>query len=579
MKNQLKLYLRLWDHLEYSQKKNFTILLCLMIFVSIFEILSLGAIAPFLSILSAKELISYGGFLKEFIYIFEITTKDKLTIYATLFFCLTSIVVSLLRYYLFKKITFLSFITGAELGQKIYFRTLQQPYLTHSKRNSSEVISAITAKTSSLIYQAIMPILSLISGTLILLSLSLAIFYAYPVVALIFGIVYLFIYLLITKYSRYYLLKNSELVSRSQGEVIKALQEGLGGIRDVIIDGSQKIYAEVFEKSNYRLQESLSKIHFLGGVPRFIIEPISVVIISLLAIYLSYGENGLLDALPTLAILAYAAQRMLPLFQNLFGAWAAMTGGIESVSDAITLLDQKVKILTGQTPINFESFENIQLVNCSFYYEPSKFIIKNINLNIKRGEIIGFYGKSGSGKSTILDILMGLISPVEGHFLVDNITISNQNLEGFQKLIGHVSQNIFLLDSSILQNIAFGINENEIDLSRVKIASDAASLTDTINLLPNKYFSRVGERGVMLSGGQIQRIGIARALYKQIKILVLDEATSALDESTEETVIRTLCNELPDVTIIMVSHQKKSLRYCDRLIEIVDGKLQEIEFT
>jgi ATP-binding cassette subfamily B protein len=431
-------------------------------------------------------------------------------------------------------------------------------------------------KTTALIYQAIMPILNIISATFILIAIYLTILFSYPLIALCFGIILSTIYIFISRLTKIYLHENSKVVSKGQVDIIKALQEGLGGIRDVLIDGTQEVYCKLFEKANYTLQTAQSNIQFIGGVPRFVIEPLSILLISFLALYLSRSEEGMLGAIPVLAILAYSAQRMLPLMQILFGSWATLTGGLAPVSDAIEFLDQRVEKSLKVSSVKFHDFKIIELHKCSFRYDSGPYILKNINLKISCGETIGIIGTTGCGKSTLLDILMGLIDPLEGFYLVDGIEVLNNNRRQWQNLIGHVSQNIFISDASLAENIAFGLPLDKINYERVKLAAKRAELSDTIDSLADGYFTKVGERGVRLSGGQRQRIGLARAFYKDVKLLILDEATSALDESTEDIVMKSICRPDSKLTKIIVAHRLRSLKYCDKIIELQEGSIKSI---
>jgi len=558
------------------QKRSFFNLLLLMIFVSICEVISIGAIAPFFVILSSPDRLLQNPILESILSFFGITDSKYLVYYLTILFCFIALFSSMMRFLLFRKSTTLSFITGAELGHKIYSRSLYQPYITHTKRNSSEVISAITVKTTALIYEAIMPILNIISATFILTAIYLTILFSYPLIALCFGIILSTIYISISRLTKIYLHENSKVVSKGQVDIIKALQEGLGGIRDVLIDGTQEVYCKLFEKANYTLQTAQSNIQFIGGVPRFIIEPLSILLISFLALYLSRSEEGMLGAIPVLAILAYSAQRMLPLMQILFGSWATLTGGLAPVSDAIEFLDQTVEESLRVSSVRFHDFKIIELHKCSFRYDSGPYILKNINLKISCGETIGIIGTTGCGKSTLLDILMGLIDPLEGFYLIDGIEVLDNNRRQWQNLIGHVSQNIFISDASLAENIAFGLPLDKINYERVKLAAKRAELSDTIDSLADGYFTKVGERGVRLSGGQRQRIGLARAFYKDVKLLILDEATSALDESTEDLVMKSICGPDSKLTKIIVAHRLRSLKYCDKIIELQEGSVKSI---
>lgn len=371
---------------------------------------------------------------------------------------------------------------------------------------------------------------------------------------------------------------NSEVLARESTNVIKAVQEGLGGIRDILIDGSQLTYWRVYQSSNLPLRVVQASIAFIGSCPRFIIEAIGMLAIAFVALYFAQSEEkNLLSIFPFLGLLALGAQRLLPIFQQIYASLISISAGQDMLRAVLSLLDQPLPIPSNKSDQKIEFSEFVRLENVSFrYHSDSSEILKNINLMIKKGDRIGFIGKTGSGKSTLLDILMALLEPTSGLIEVDGIKISLKNIRGWQTNIAHVPQSIYLADLSVLQNIAFGIENDQIDLDRVKSCAKYAQLDELIESWPNKYQTHVGERGVQLSGGQRQRIGIARALYKQANIIIFDEATSALDSETEESIINAIESLDRGLTIIMVAHRLSSLRNCCKIIELENGKIKSI---
>jgi ATP-binding cassette subfamily B protein len=306
-------------------------------------------------------------------------------------------------------------------------------------------------------------------------------------------------------------------------------------------------------------------------------EAVGMTLISVIAYFLVSKSDNLTtsNAIPILGVLAIGAQRMLPILQQGFIAWSTIKGSSASINDTLELLEQSVQTNLEKEVISFNS--EIYLKNISFQYtKEGPGIINNLELKINKGARIGFIGETGCGKSTLLDIIMGLVSPSLGQILIDGIPLSEKNVSSWHKNIAHVPQSIFLSDSSISENIAFGIPKDQIDLNKVILAAKNAQLDDIINTWENKYNTIVGERGVRLSGGQRQRIGIARALYKNAKVLIFDEATSALDNYTEESVMSTIDLLNNNFTIIMVAHRISTLKNCDQIVELCFGKINRV---
>ena len=286
-------------------------------------------------------------------------------------------------------------------------------------------------------------------------------------------------------------------------------------------------------------------------------------------------NTGILEAIPFLGALGLGAQKILPLMQQSWSAISTIKGNHGSSEDTFNLIEQSI-------PINFEKKnirslpfkKEILLENISFRYGSKlPFVIKNFNLSIKKGSRIGFIGKTGSGKSTIMDIIMGLLDPTKGLFLVDGKVVSKKNMRNWQRIISHVPQVIFLSDASIEENIAFGIPTDEIDHNRIKRVAKMAQIDELIESLPKKYKSLIGERGVRLSGGQRQRIGIARALYNNAEVIIFDEATSSLDTETEKVVMESINSLSKNLTIFIIAHRITTLKNCDVIISLENGNI------
>jgi ABC-type multidrug transport system fused ATPase/permease subunit len=563
---------RLWGHITPRRRGQFGLLLVLMVLASFMEIVSIGAVLPFLGVLTAPERIFANPTLQPLIQKFAITSSDQLLLILTLAFGAAAVLAGSMRLLLLWSTTRLSFATGADVSIDIYRRTLFQPYWVHVSRNSSEIINGIANKTGGVV-NVIMTVLSLAGSVFMLIGILATLLSVAPGIALVafggFGVIYGFI----AWFTRRKLIANSQIVARESDNVIKSLQEGLGGIRDVLIDGSQDAYCKIYRDSDTPTRRALGSSTFISASPRFAMEALGMLLIAVLSYTLARQPDGIAEAIPILGALALGAQRMLPVLQQAYSAWASVSGSQTSLQDALDLLDQPMPAYAEQRPaVPLPFQQEITLSGLSFRYGPqSPWVLKNLDLRIVKGSRVGFIGTTGSGKSTLLDVIMGLLEPSEGVIKIDGMDLTLGNLRAWQRHIAHVPQSIYLADSSIEENIAFGVPKENIDRSRVKEAARQAQIATVVEAWPEEYETFVGERGVRLSGGQRQRIGIARALYKQADVIIFDEATSALDSETEEGVMRAIENLSDDLTIFIIAHRLTTLRGCTHIVELGDN--------
>lgn len=576
----LQLLCRLWYCISHRRRRQFGFLLALMILTSFAEILSIGTVLPFLAVLTAPSHVFESHTAQPFIHVFNINTPDQLLLPLTIAFGLAAFIAGAMRLLLLWASTRLSFATGADISIDIYRRTLYQPYAVHVARNSSEVISGISGKANGVIYSIITPILILISSSIMLVAILIALLSVDPIIALAafggFGVIYGFI----IRFTRNQLLINSQRIAHESTYVIKSLQEGLGGIRDVLIDGSQATYCQIYRDADHPLRTAQGNNLFISQSPRYGMEALGMLLIAVLAYALAMQPDGIAKAIPILGALALGAQRLLPVLQQAYAAWSSIQSEQASLQDTLELLSQPLPDYADQSVANPMSFQQqISLKQLSFRYSPqTPWILKNLEFNIVKGSRVGFIGATGSGKSTLLDIVMGLLQPTEGLLEIDGQAISATNHRDWQLHIAHVPQAIFLADSTIEENIAFGVPKDEIDQLRVKQAAQQAQIAEVIGTWPKQYQTFVGERGIRLSGGQRQRIGIARALYKQADVIIFDEATSALDNETELAVMQAIESLSKDLTILIIAHRLTTLKNCNQIIELVNGNIKDIGF-
>jgi len=563
--------LKIWGHIGSRRQKQFGFLLFLTLTSAVTEIISMGAVIPFLAVLVSPERLFTYPYVSAISSSIGVNAADQLILPLTILFIAAAVAAGGVRLLLLWLTTRLSYACGTELSVQMYERTLYQPYKVHVSRNSSEVIAGISNKVGSAI-NALYQLTSLISAVILVIFITSALFVIDPYIATISVITFSTGYSIITIISRRILRKNSYRIAKESNYVIKSLQEGLGGIRDVIMDGTQQIHAKIYKRSDLLLRRAQGNNTFISIGPRHIMETIGMIIIAVLAYILASRDDGLNSAIPILGALAIGAQRLLPAAQQIYGSWSSLAGSQRVLADVINLLEQPILQEINQYNNKHLSVETIQFDKVYFSYdEQQQCILKDINFSIKKGKRIGIVGATGSGKSTALDILMGLLEPTDGQILLDGIPLSNKNIRAWQQTIAHVPQSIYLSDSSVSENIAFGVAVDDVDFEQVKLAARRANIAEYIENLPNDYNTLVGERGVRLSGGQRQRIGIARALYKNAKVLVFDEATSALDSATEKLIMEAI-NELSrDLTIIMIAHRLTTVQNCDEIIEFKNG--------
>lgn len=568
---------RLWSHISPRRRGQFGLLLGLMVFASFIEIISISAVLPFLGVLTSPDHVFAHPAAQPFIRSLELTKPAQLLLPITITFGLAALMAGAMRLVLLWVSIRLSFATGADLSINVYRRTLYQPYAVHCERNSSEVINGISGKTGWVI-NIITMLLTLVSSVAMLIAILIALFYIDAFIALVafggFGLIYVGIICM----TRTRLLNNGECIAHESTQVLKSLQEGLGGIRDVLIDGSQSTYSQIYRNADLPLRRAQGNNAFIIASPRYGMEALGMLLISGIAFLIAQQPDGISKAIPILGALALGAQRLLPVMQQVYSAWTGIRGGQASLQDALELLDQPLPDFADQpAPKSMPFKSTITLNKIEFRYTPqASYVLKGIDLSILKGSRVGFIGATGSGKSTLLDIVMGLLHPTNGSIEIDNQEVTKVNQRAWQMHIAHVPQAIFLADSTIAENIAFGVPKDQINYYRVQQAAQQAKIAETIEGWPNQYQTLVGERGIRLSGGQRQRIGIARALYKQADVIIFDEATSALDNETELAVMQAIEGLSKDLTLLIIAHRLTTLKNCTQIVELGSGGINRM---
>ena len=541
-----------------------------MIASSLAEIISLAAIVPFLTILNSPDSIWENEKILKIASILNITDTSRLILIIISILGLAIVISGSIRLLNLWLSTKLAAKIGADLSCEAYNKTMHQSYVFHTNNNSSSFITATTTQIAKTV-RALGTFLQVVAAIFVGAGIIAGLLIINASIALTAGILLGCTYFLLSLKVRKRLRKNSIEIKRSEGEQIKLLQEGFGSIRDILLYSEQPKYIDEYMNIDRPLRELQAENDFLGGFPRYLIETIGFLGIFALGYILLITDGAQSELIPTLGAFAMGAQRLLPALQQIYNGWARIKGASESIYSVITLTNLRIPINVDNTKKTID-ITNYKMKNIFFRYSGSgKYLLKNINIEINKNDRIGIIGKTGSGKTTLTDIILGLLKPSRGSIYVNNqlMNLDDPKIKRmWQNTISHVPQEIYLSDKTIAENIARASNVNEIDMEKLYLSSKKANIHDFIMDMEDGYMSRAGEQGVQLSGGQKQRIGIARALYRDTKVLVLDEATSALDSETERDVMKAIEKLNKDIILVIIAHKKNTLKSCNKIFRI-----------
>ena len=548
-----------------------------MIFSSVMEVVSIASVVPFLSSFESFEFNkNNSNFFLNLIYKFgNYIGFTNIILLSTCLIVVAIISAGLLRIFLLYFQTKFSHELGGEISALVYRTILNQDYDEHIQRNSSETITGITLKSKHMIGGVVMPLLNIMTSIILGLSMMAMLLYLLPLATIISSLGILTIYIIVSYVSKTKLNIFGKQLSKGRDAVLKEIQEGLGGIREIILNNSQEKNINSYIKKDYLLRNASAKVHFIGASPRFALEALAMSLIIIVAFFFSSIEQYK-TSIPLLGALALGLMRMLPLAQQGYSGWVSMKSSHAILLDVLDLLDIKNDRNKSNLSQKLNLQNLIEFKDVSFEYKSrSKLALTNISFKINKGDFVGIVGKTGSGKSTLIDLMLGLLSPTNGKIKIDNIILNSENIYSWRNSVTHVPQTIFLFDDTLKKNITMEEKENLINLENFNSATLNAELDQLINNLEKKENTIVGENGIFLSGGQRQRIGIARALYSNRKIIILDEATSALDEKTEFKIIDSILkrNKNRDFTILMISHRNSILQYCDKILKLEEGRI------
>lgn len=572
---------KLFSLLTSKQKKQFYSLQILVICMAFSEIIAVASIVPFMALVGDMSLLSEDTLVAK-MFIFSGVNSETEFVFLLGVCVLVALVISaVISMFTTWKLSMFATRVGTEISDTLYSYYLKQNWLFHASGSSANLTKKIANETTRVTAQVLLPLMQMNARIALALFMSTAIFLYDPKVAIVGLFVFALAYFMLYKLVRKRLQINGRLISKVYERRFSLMNEGFGGIKDVLLLGRDADFITRFKNTGENLAYSQGTNTALAQVPRYFMELVAFGSMISLVLYLISNHDGNLGMiLPVMSVYALASIKLLPAFQQIYSSVATIKGNIsafESIRDDLEkAMQEDVKTLkVYQNPqTNLVPRKHIVLENVSFVY-PEKLqpVLKGLSLRIPVNSVIGIVGPSGAGKSTAIDILLGLISPQKGELKVDDTVITPFNCRAWQNTIGFVPQNIFLSEGSIAENVAFGIPESNIDYEQVKKALTLAHLDDLLETLDEGVDTKVGERGVQLSGGQRQRIGIARALYQDAEVLVFDEATSALDGITEKMIMEAIHDFSGHKTIIMIAHRLKTVQKCDQIYYIDQGKL------
>ena len=563
--------------LDNKEKKFFYYLSFAFFFVAIIETFGVVLIIPFIEIASNPEIINSNYQLNLINDFFQFNNTNSFILFLGIsyfFYLIFSQAFKALIMYLQLRFTF---SLESSVSKRLLEAYLRQTYSWFLDKHSGDMGKGILSEVAETIHYSLTPLLAMISQLFLSILLVILIVLVNPLVAVITLLFLLMLNLLIfNKVKNWIKLMGINKVKHNQRRY-KTVVEAFGAIKEIKLSGIEKIYSNKFSSAANDFSTANSNVQIVSILPKYLLEAISFGFLILFILYnLSLGNN-LTEVLPILSMFAFAALRLIPAFQQIFSSLNKINFSTKGLDDILYRLNENknLKILK-KTTNSIQIKNKIEINNLNFIYPNSnRLALNKINLNIQSGEKIGIAGSTGSGKTTLIDILLGLLKPTNGEISVDGGEISKLGLRNWQNSIGYVPQNIFLSDKTIAENIAFGLSLEELDIDRVKEVCKIASLHKFITEeLEHNYFTEVGERGIRLSGGQRQRIGIARALYNNPSLLVLDEATSALDNLTEKNIIESIANHSKNITTIIIAHRLNTIKNCDCIFYLEKGEIK-----
>ena len=568
----------LFNLLSEDQRKKLYLLQLLVIFMSLLEVASVMAFGPFMALVGNLEQLEEEGFMTDLFTASGLENSVEFLI-AMAFVVLGLLILSAaVSMYTLWVLSVYGEKVGASLSSRLYQYYLNQNWLFHTTNNSSQLTNKISIECKRITDSIINPFMQMNAKLVLVFVMAISILIYNPIVAIVGSAIFSFAYFFIFSRMKSTFEKNATDISNSHNFRFKLMGEGFGGIKDTLLLGRQALFTDSFKSASRVLARALGKNLALSQVPKYAIELMAFGLVIFMVIFLLVDSEGDIGTiLSILAVFSLAGLKLLPAFQQIYFSATAMKGNLaafENLKDDLYASSTNFCETQNDSKQRISLKKEIAMENISFKYPNSDGpALKDISLKISANQVIGIVGPSGSGKSTLLDIFLGLITPSSGKLLIDDKPLNTESSRKWQNNIGFVAQDIFLADTSIRENIAFGLSAKNINNEDLKKATLMAHLDQLLESLPNGLDSTVGERGVQLSGGQRQRIGIARALYNDPGVLIFDEATSSLDGITERVIMDAIHDFSGSKTKIVVAHRLATVKRCDDIYLMDSGTI------
>ena len=564
--------------LNLRERRLAGVLLVLIIIMALLEMIGVASIMPFIAVLTNPSLVETNFALNKMFQassMFGVEDNQQfLFALGILVFILLVVSVTFKALNTYAQIRFVQMLQH-NISKRLMERYLNQSYSWFLSRNSADFSKTILSETGIVIGNGVSALINLVAKGMVSIALLTLLILANPKIALIVGASLSISYLVIYKSTSNYIKRIGEKRFKKELLLFKSISEAFGAVKEIKMGGLEQIYIKRFSDPARTIAKNLASSSVVQQLPRFILEVIAFGGIMLLILFQMKQTGSFNNALPIISLYAFAGYRLMPALQEIYGVFSKFNFITPSV-DKIHNDFESLKLLN----LNYEQEiisinKKIDLKNIYYSYpNSSREALKNISLSIPVNTTVGLIGATGSGKTTTVDIILGLLEPEKGTLEIDEKIITRQNSRDWQRSIGYVPQFIYLSDDTLSANIAFGVEPKDINQKAVEKASKIANLHEFVsNELPDKYQTTIGERGVRLSGGQRQRIGIARALYHNPKVLIFDEATSALDNQTEKVVMDAVDKLSNNVTIILIAHRLNTLRKCDLIYKLEEGQI------
>ena len=546
----------------------------LIIFSSLIQILSILSFAPFIMMISDP---AYTELLSEKYKFLSSYSQEEILFYSILSITGIFILSNLLSIYVSKITIFFCQKVNIDFSNNIFKSFLSKEYSYHLENNSSELISKITQEISRVIVNILNPLLQLNSKIISVIFILIGLSFLTGIKSILFILVIiLFAYYIFFLLYKKQLKKNSELISKNLYLRQKSIKESLENIKETKLFQAENFFLDMFSESNSLIAKSIAKNQILSILPKFLIEIIGIIFFMLFIFYkLNTGQN-LNEILPLLSVYLVAGYKMLPAIQSIATSYATIRGNITAIEKVESDLDSFDNNNEEELNYNHFNFNQINVLNLKFSYK-KKLILDDVSLNLKKNQITAIVGKTGEGKTTLINLIAGLLEPSNGTIKFDDNVLSNSDKKKIITKIGYVSQKVSLIEDTISNNITLGVKEKDIDKDKINYIAKITLIDEFTSQLKNKFETTVGENGILLSGGQVQRIGLARALYKEPALLIIDEGTSGLDANTEKKIFQNLQNIKKNICILMITHRNEVLKYCDTVYEIKNTKINKLK--